>query len=279
MKKNLCGVLLVVMASILVGSIGSGAPSEEPSILPWGVVQEALRWQVLGPGADVPCEALLFILAEPVEDHHIERLINAGYAVSGVSGKFVTVLAPITLYIDQERGADTLDFVHSTLPELGNWHNMEWSGWSDEQLAACIATSSESPEDVEEEKTWDDSWQFFQESFVAYNQTSFCDAISLSEEALVIVRALGGSYAEGVSLNNLGICYKSLFIYHQAINHHEQALAIKDETKECAREAACLNDSDNCYYVLSDYQRVLIVNENFDDVWFWAPYQLIGRWR
>ncbi|MCK5246073.1 CHAT domain-containing protein, partial [Candidatus Bipolaricaulota bacterium] len=30
---------------------------------------------------------------------------------------------------------------------------------------------------------------------------------------------------------------------------------------------------------LRQAQRVLIANESFDDVWFWAPYQLIGRWR
>jgi len=30
---------------------------------------------------------------------------------------------------------------------------------------------------------------------------------------------------------------------------------------------------------LRQAQRVLIANDNFDDVWFWAPYQLIGRWR
>jgi len=30
---------------------------------------------------------------------------------------------------------------------------------------------------------------------------------------------------------------------------------------------------------LCQAQRVLIADERFDDVWFWAPYQLIGRWR
>jgi len=30
---------------------------------------------------------------------------------------------------------------------------------------------------------------------------------------------------------------------------------------------------------LREAQRELIANENYDDVWFWAPYQLIGMWR
>jgi len=96
----------------------------------------------MGPEANVPCEALLFVLAELVEDYHIERLIEAGYAIGGAYGKYVSVLAPLTLYIDELSGADSLGFVRSTLPELGNWHNMEWSGWSAEQLAACMAISS-----------------------------------------------------------------------------------------------------------------------------------------
>jgi len=30
---------------------------------------------------------------------------------------------------------------------------------------------------------------------------------------------------------------------------------------------------------LRQAQQEVIANENYDDVWFWAPYQLIGRWR
>jgi len=141
-RKNSCGALLAVIGIVLVGSIGGDASSEGSSILPWSLYQEALRWQVMEPEAGVPCEALLFILVEPAEDYHIERLIEAGYAIGGVYGRFVSVLAPITLYIDEVSGADALDFVQSTLPELEDWHNMEWSGLSDEQPAACLAISS-----------------------------------------------------------------------------------------------------------------------------------------
>ena len=261
MRKNLWGVLLVVMVSVLVGSTASSAPSEDSSILPWSLVQEALRWQIMGPGADVPCEALLFILEEPAEDHHIESLIEAGYAVSGVSGAYVTVLAPITLYVDEERGADALGFVRNTLPYLGNWHNLEWSGRSDDQLAACMATPSMASEDNTQDKTWDDAVQLFQEGVTAYNELRFWDAIALYEEALAIVRGLDECYAEGMILNNLGSCYKSLSGYQRAIDYHEDSLAIKREIGDRAGEAASLYNLGICYTSLSDYQQAIDYHE------------------
>jgi len=30
---------------------------------------------------------------------------------------------------------------------------------------------------------------------------------------------------------------------------------------------------------LCQAQQMLMAHENYGDVWFWAPYQLIGRWR
>lgn len=250
MKKNLCGVLLAVMVIVLAAPIVGGTLSEGSSILPWGLYQEALRWQSMGEETGVPCEALLFILAEPVEDHHIERLIEAGYAVSGVFGRFVSVLAPITLYIDEKRGADALGFVLSTLPELGIWHHMEWSGWSDEQLAACMATSLESPEGAEEEKTWDDAIQLFEQGITAYGQARFQDAIELFEEALAIVQQLGRRAAEGTILRNPGSCYKCLSAYQQGIDYHEQAAAICREIGYRLGEALNLGNLARCYQSL-----------------------------
>ncbi len=251
MKKNLWGVFLAAMVGALVGITVWSAPNEDASILPWSLVQEALRWQVMGPGVDVPCEALLFILEEPAEDYHIEFLIGAGYAVGGVSGAYVTVLAPITLYIDQERGADALGFVRTTLPHLGNWHNLEWGGWSDDQLAACVATSSAASKDSGDHSTSDDAVTLLDEAASAYSEARFWDAIALYEEALVIVRRLGEQQSEGEVLHYLGKCHHALGDYSRAITNYEESLAVKREIGDRAGEAKSLNNLGLCYYALS----------------------------
>jgi len=153
-KRSFLAASALIM-SLLAAGLCNGAPGN-PSVLPWNLVQEALRWQAMGPGVEVPCEALLVVLDEPVQEPHIAALIAAGYAVSGVAGTYVTVLAPITLYIDPERGLDALGFVLSTLTYIGNWHNVQWQGCSDEQSAQCVCAGKDSA-DIGSRRTLDDA--------------------------------------------------------------------------------------------------------------------------
>jgi tetratricopeptide (TPR) repeat protein len=97
--------------------------------------------------------------------------------------------------------------------------------------------------------------RLFEAATVAYSETRYRDAVPLYEEVLVIVRELEQTAAEGVALNNLGICYYSLSDYTRAIDCHEQALAIQRTLGDLAGQADSLNNLGNCYYSLSDYSR------------------------
>jgi CHAT domain-containing protein/tetratricopeptide (TPR) repeat protein len=109
----------------------------------------------------------------------------------------------------------------------------------------------------ESEKTWDDVVRLVQEGNTAYSEARFQDAIYLYEEALVIVRALEQRRAEGVIMNNLGVCYRSLSDYQRAIDYHEQSLAIFLEIGDRDGEVMTLNNLGNCYHSLSDYQQAI----------------------
>jgi len=249
--------LVGLLLSVLIGAVVWGAPpSENDSILPWSLQQEALRWEVMGPGAEVPCEALVFTLDGPAEAR-VQALIAAGYAVRAVSGSQVSVLAPITLYIDEENGPDALGFVRSTLPYLENWHSVEWQGWTDEQYALYTGTSSEDAKDADASRTWDDAAALYDEGMVAYSDARFWDAIALFQDALTILRSLDEPYAEALALNMLGVCYQDLSDYRNAISYHELSLAIKREIDDWIGIANSLNNLGNCYSALSDYRRAI----------------------
>ncbi|MGB2984054.1 MAG: CHAT domain-containing tetratricopeptide repeat protein [Candidatus Bipolaricaulia bacterium] len=108
-----------------------------------------------------------------------------------------------------------------------------------------------------DEKTWEDAAQLYEEGMAVYSESRFWDAIALFEEALVIVRKLDAGYAEGLTLNMLGICYQDLSDYLQAIIYHEQSLAVKRETSDRIGEANSLNNLGNCYSALSEYRRAI----------------------
>jgi len=219
--KGVLGVLL----SLLIGVAGWGAPpNENESILPSDLVQAALRWEVMGPGEEVPCEALVLILDGPADRARVEALIEAGYAVSAVSGNYVSVLGPITLYIDEKSGPDALGFVRSTRPYLENWHNTEWEGWTDDQYAMCTGTSSEDAKDAAAEDTWDDVAELLVHATFSYEAMYYEDAIKLYEEALAIARALDEQHAECEVLYNLGRCYLQAELPWHALEAFHEAM-------------------------------------------------------
>ena len=117
--RFMCAALAVALTIT-----ASAAPIDLFPILPTDVVREALRWQTLGAVEQVPTATLLVVLAEPIGTGWIERMTEAGYVIEGRFDPFLVVSAPITLFIDSERGLDALALAASALPAFENWTNL-----------------------------------------------------------------------------------------------------------------------------------------------------------
>jgi len=115
----------VLLGFAVLAAVGAfAAPTNLFPILPASLVQEALRWQTLGPGEQPPTATLLIVLDEPIDADWVGEIAAAGYAIEGRFDPFLVVSAPVTLFIDGERGLDALAFAASTLPAFGNWTNL-----------------------------------------------------------------------------------------------------------------------------------------------------------
>ena len=112
--KALFTVLL--LAGTWIG-LSWAAPTQE-SVVPGWLRQKALTWQVLAPTGQVPVETVILWYTESPTPEQLAQLEAEGYTVLGVVGRMVTVAAPITLYIDAEKGLDSLGFSGFVLPDL-----------------------------------------------------------------------------------------------------------------------------------------------------------------
>jgi tetratricopeptide (TPR) repeat protein len=63
------------------------------------------------------------------------------------------------------------------------------------------------------------------------------------------------------SLNNLGNAYQSLGEYHRAISLHEQSLEIMRAIGDRGGEAASLGNLGNAYFSLGEYRRAISLHE------------------
>lgn len=82
-------------------------------------------------------------------------------------------------------------------------------------------------------------------------------AVELHEQALAIAREVGDREGEGRTLNDLGIAYRNLEQPEQAIAVFEQALGIAQDTGNPVGEGITLNNLGNTYANLGDYQRAI----------------------
>lgn len=90
--------------------------------IPWDVYQEALRWQTLCvPFAPAPEQDLLLSTSKELSQEELVQLVEAGYTLKAVVGTTVLVSAPITLYIDEEKGLQQFDFVTMSFHPIENW--------------------------------------------------------------------------------------------------------------------------------------------------------------
>jgi hypothetical protein len=121
-RRVLCAMLVGVMLFMGIGIWGQETSGKAAGKLPWGLYQEALRWQTLFvPFAPAPEQELLLLTSKGRTEEELTQLVEAGYVLKAVVGTMVLVSAPITLYIDQEKGLLQFDFVTMALYPIENW--------------------------------------------------------------------------------------------------------------------------------------------------------------
>ncbi len=82
-------------------------------------------------------------------------------------------------------------------------------------------------------------------------------AIDLHTQALAIDRDTGYREGEAADLGNLGNCHYSLGEYRQAIDMHTQALAIARDTGDRYGEGLTLGNLGLCHYSLGEYRQAI----------------------
>ena len=86
-------------------------------------------------------------------------------------------------------------------------------------------------------------------------------AIDLHQQAVAIFRETGNRAAEGVVLGNLGICYRRLGQLTQAVDLYEQALTIDRQVGDRAGEASDLGNLGICYGQLGQLTQAVDLTE------------------
>ena len=92
----------------------------------------------------------------------------------------------------------------------------------------------------------------------AYHPLSnYQQAINYHQESLAIFRKIGDRFGEAAALNNLGNSYESLGEYQKGIDYCEQSWAIFREIGDRFGEAKPLNNLGNAYKSLGEYQKAI----------------------
>ncbi|MGB3518002.1 MAG: tetratricopeptide repeat protein [Elainellaceae cyanobacterium] len=89
------------------------------------------------------------------------------------------------------------------------------------------------------------------------SQSRFMDAIEIHQQSLAIKREIGDRNGEANSLGNLGNAYGSLGQHQQAIDFCQQSLAIAREIGDRYGEATSLDNLGNAYRALGQYQQAI----------------------
>ncbi len=86
---------------------------------------------------------------------------------------------------------------------------------------------------------------------------NYKQAINFHQQGLVISREIGDRQGEGKALGNLGNAYYSLGRYEEAIDFHQQCLAIAREIGDRLCEGNALGNLGNSYYSLGRYEEAI----------------------
>ncbi|MEO8613420.1 MAG: tetratricopeptide repeat protein, partial [Chloroflexota bacterium] len=90
-----------------------------------------------------------------------------------------------------------------------------------------------------------------------HNLGEYRQAIDYHQQALAISRHIGNKHGEGNSLGNLGNAYISLGDYPQAIEYYQQALTIARQIGDQLGEGNSLGSLGNICYSLGDYPQAI----------------------
>ena len=82
-------------------------------------------------------------------------------------------------------------------------------------------------------------------------------ALPLFQEALQAFRAASNRRGEAIVLGNIGVCYKNLGEYQDALRFHAQALQMKRALGDREQEGRTLANIGQVYWKLADYPRAL----------------------
>jgi tetratricopeptide (TPR) repeat protein len=147
-------------------------------------------------------------------------------------GAAYEVMAPATNWLDRQGYYQRLVSVYGQLV----------TAW---QAAA--------PTTTEDQRRWANSLNNLGNAYQSLGE--YHRAISLHEQSLEIMRAIGDRGGEAASLGNLGNAYFSLGEYRRAISLHEQSLAIEREIGDRRGEATSLSGLGNVYFSLGEYHQ------------------------
>jgi CHAT domain-containing protein/Tfp pilus assembly protein PilF len=90
-----------------------------------------------------------------------------------------------------------------------------------------------------------------------YDISRFREALTSYQAALPLYRQIGYRLEEGVTLNNIGLVYRSLGRYEEALQQYQQALAIRREVSDRPGEGTTLNNIGSVYQSLGRYEEAL----------------------
>jgi len=85
----------------------------------------------------------------------------------------------------------------------------------------------------------------------------YSQALDYHQQALIITREIGDRRSEGKVLNNIGLVYRSLGQYTQALDYYQQALTIRREVGDRSGEGTTLNNIGAAYSSLRQYSQAL----------------------
>jgi len=93
---------------------------------------------------------------------------------------------------------------------------------------------------------------------IAYKSLGdYKQAIDYQQQSLAIARKIGDQLGESHALGNLGVAYESLGDYKQAIDYQQQSLAIKRKIGDQLGESHALGNLGLAYESLGDYKQAI----------------------
>ena len=105
-------LMVLLLLGVLVMLAGAQVAPPNTGKLSWGLFEAASEMLQRGDrGEQVVSISALLVSADEATDADVAEMKDRGYVVEAGFGHFTLVRAPGNLYLDRERGIDTLDFV------------------------------------------------------------------------------------------------------------------------------------------------------------------------